>query len=227
MPFRVVCKSMKTLIEELPEFEITLSLTGTAKATSYFFSHFKGNLTVTSKTFSRTAIDWFLTLIDSVQYGVKVEKASTICVNSRTASSLSETLERVLSKCCSAKISHISICFEGSTSGFRRSLSAISKLSYIADEIEISADLSFRSPLETLWGINQQIMSLGSRFTVRDLCIRFALYLSCNCASRSTFPRGSLTLQRTAATCTSSTPLYSSSQWPPMTRTRSRPTSST
>ena len=107
--FRVVCKSMKILIEQLPVFEITLSPKGTAEATSYFFSHFKGNLTVTSKRVSRAPIAWFLALMDSVKHGAKVEKASTLCINSGTASALSKTLERVLANSSSPRIPHISI----------------------------------------------------------------------------------------------------------------------
>jgi hypothetical protein len=173
---RVVCKSLKTIIEEMPEFEIVLSPQGTANATRFFYSHFKGKLTITSNCVSRAPIGWFLALIDAAQHGVQVEKASTLHVNSRTACVLSEAVEKVLSNSRSSRIlliRLISLCFEGSSSGFRKSLSAISKLSSVADEVEISVNLSFRSPLETLWGIIQQIMSLGDRFIVKETYIRF------------------------------------------------------
>ncbi len=173
---RVVCKSMKTLIEALPEIEIVLSPLGTAEATSHFFSQFKGSITVASNFFHRAPVGWFLAVIDAVQHGVKVEKISTVCVNSKTACALSEVLNCSVLNGRSATMSHIAVSFKGSSSGFRKSLSAISQLSSVACEVEISADLSFRGTLETLWGINQQLMSLGSRFTVKEICIRSAMY---------------------------------------------------
>ncbi len=176
MILRAVCKSMKTLIEHLPKIEITLSPEGSALATSHFFSHFKGNLTVRNTCVSGESIGWLEAVVDAVQQGVKVEKISTLYINSKTACALSGAIDRGLSNGSSLKIIRISLSFEGSSSGFRKSLSAISKLSSVADEVEISADLSFRSPIETLWGIHEQIESLGSCFTVRDMCIRFALH---------------------------------------------------
>ncbi len=172
MMLRAVCKNMKTRIENLPETEIVLSPEGTAVATSHFFSHFKGNLTVRSECVTGTSICWFESLLGAVQRGVKVEKVSTLCINSKTACALSESLQRVVSNGISSRIIHISVSIEGSSSGFRKSLSAISQLSSVADEVEISVDLTFRNPMETLWGINQQIMSLGGCFTIKDMCIR-------------------------------------------------------
>jgi hypothetical protein len=171
---RAVCTSMKSLIEKLPVFEIALSQEGAAEATSNFFSHFKGNLTVTSKCATGESIRWFEALIDAVQQGVKVEKISTLCINSRTASAFSIVLQRALSSGNSSRIISIALSFEGSSGGFRTALPAISMLSSVADEVDITADLTFRRPNETLWGILQQIKSLGSCFSIKDICIRFA-----------------------------------------------------
>ena len=171
---RAVCTSMKSLIEKLPVFEIALSQEGASAVTSHFFSHFKGILTVTSKCVSGASIRWFEALIDAVQQGVKVEKISTLCINSRTASALSKVLQRLLSSGDSSRIICIALSFEGSSGGFRNALSAISMLSSVAERVDLSADLTFRRPKETLWGITQQIKSLGSCFSVKSLCIRFA-----------------------------------------------------
>ena len=178
MMLRAVCKGMKSRIAELPEIEIKLSPAGTASVTSRFFSHFKGNISVTSKCISESSIGWFEALIDAVQHGVKVETISKLRVNRRKACAVSEALDRFIAHGVSSSpiIKHISVSFEGRSSGLRNSLSAMSKLSSVAREVEISMDLSFRSPVETLWGLNQQIMSLGSCFTAKDVCIRFALF---------------------------------------------------
>jgi hypothetical protein len=177
MQLRLICRDMKTKIENSPELVIHLSPNGTQNASITFFIRFKGKITIGSRHGWDHQTGWFTSLTDAIQRGLQVDTILPLTVNSLNLSKFCSRLNDV----CLTKIRMLSITFSGTLRSLSTTMASFSMLRNVAETIELKVDVLYRRPRELLCGVVEQIKGLGgSGISLKALSIR-SVFLTGGC----------------------------------------------
>ena len=169
MQLRLICRDMKTKIENSPEFIIHLSPDGSKNASSSFFVRFKGKITIGSRHGWDNQTGWFSSLTDAIQRGLQVDTILPLTVNSLNVSNFGSRLNDV----CLSKIRMLFITFSGTLRSLSTSMTCLSMLCNVAETIELKVDVLYRRPREFLHDVVDQIKGLrGSALSLKTISIR-------------------------------------------------------
>uniref|UniRef100_A0A7S0MI62 F-box domain-containing protein n=1 Tax=Cryptomonas curvata TaxID=233186 RepID=A0A7S0MI62_9CRYP len=157
MQLRLICRDMKTKIENSPEFVIHLSPDGTQHASSTFFVRFKGKISIGSRHGWDHQTGWFSSLTDAIHRGLQVDTILPLTVNSLNLSKFCSMLNDV----CPSKIRMLSITLSGTLRSLSTSIPSLSMLCNVAETIELKMDVLYRRPRELLFDVVEQIKGIG------------------------------------------------------------------
>ena len=168
MQLRLICRDMKTKIENSPEFTLHLSPDGTQNASSSFFIRFKGKITIGSRHGWDHQAGWFTSLTDAIQRGLQLDTILPLTVNSLNLSKFCS-----LNSVCISKIRMLFITFSGTLRSLSTSMALFPILCNVAETIELKVDVLYRRPRELLCGVVEQIKGLGGcGISLKALSIR-------------------------------------------------------
>ena len=169
MQLRLICRDMKTKIENSTEFVIHLSPDGTQNVSSTFFVKFKGKITIGSRHGWDHQAGWFTSLTDAIQRGLQLDTILPLTVNSLNLSKFCSRLNDV----CLSKIRMLSITFSGTLRSLSTSIASFHMLCNVAEIVDLKLDVLYRRPRELLCGVVEQIKGCGgSGISLKALSIR-------------------------------------------------------
>ncbi len=175
LALRVVCKGLKTRIENLPDISISLSKNGALNVKRDFFMLFKGNVTIGCSYGWNPLTGWFKALLDAIGLGLIVDRIVSLDVNCNTIQALSSDLRRAVQCKGSEALNIDRICLSLvvlSKTGLGASISALAALVEVVRHIELNLELSYRQRQGSLIEIIQLLRAMPKRVTVARLDIR-------------------------------------------------------
>ncbi len=180
LSLRLVCKGLKTRIENFPNICISLSEAGSQNVTRDFFMLFKGNVTIGCNYTCTPLAGWFKAVLDAINTGLIVDRIISLDVNCNTIQVLSSDLKRAVHR-EGLRSSHIDrLCLSlavFSKTGLESSVTALSALANCVRHIELNLELSYRRSRESLIEIIQLLRFMPKRVAITRLNIRWSASL--------------------------------------------------